>query len=126
MAEVDILMDMRLIKVNQVMTVPLRAIQQRGQVFDESGSSVRTGPAKQFLGFLPRQFQPMQNGPDCLAAAATGKSCLHQPNQAAQRPAWLRISADYGRAGCVLLRGAHFVIEGGGNLRAKGGRPHRR
>jgi hypothetical protein len=26
MAEVDILMDMRLIKVNQVMTVPLRAI----------------------------------------------------------------------------------------------------
>lgn len=70
----------------------------------------------------------MQNGPDGLAAAATGKSRPHQPDQAAQRPARLWISADYGWAtehakegGRVLLRGAHFVIEGGGNLWAKGG-----
>src|ERR1700712_2119432 len=106
-----------------MMTVPLCAVQQQGQVFDESAASIWTGLAKKFLGFLPRQVQPMQNGPDRLAAAAAAKLRPHQPDPAAQRPAWLRISADYRRAGCLLLRGAHFVIEGGGNLGAKGGRP---
>jgi hypothetical protein len=45
-AQVDILMDMRLIKVDQVMTVALRIVQQRVQLVDEGRTSVRIGPAE--------------------------------------------------------------------------------
>ena len=65
----------------------------------------------------------MQNRPNGFTAAAAGKLCLHQPDQATQRPAWLRISADYRWTGGLLLRAADLVIEGGGNLWAKGGQP---
>jgi hypothetical protein len=44
-------MDMRLIKVDQVMTVPLSAVQQRVQVFNKGRSVVRMALPSSFLAF---------------------------------------------------------------------------
>ena len=102
----DILIDMRLIKVDQVMTVPLRAIQQRGQVFDKRRSSVRIRSAEQFLGFLPRQFQPMQNGPDGFAAAAAVEPRA-TPTQPERRNVQRGLDQRRLRAGRLLVVGRH-------------------
>ena len=116
-------MDVCFIEVDQVMTIPRRAVQQRVQVFDEGRSSGRIGTPEQLLGFLPRQLQPMQNRPDGFAPAAAGEARLYQPDQTAERPAWLGLSANYGWTGRLSLRGTDLLIEDGGNLWAKGGRP---
>lgn len=65
----------------------------------------------------------MQGHTEGLAAKTRAKPLLDEPDQTAQRPAWLGISPRYGRLGRGLLGGAEFGIEAGGDGWAKGGRP---
>jgi hypothetical protein len=51
--EVDILMDMRLIEIDQVMALIACAVQQRANLSDESLPLVRLGAAQQLAGLLP-------------------------------------------------------------------------
>lgn len=122
-AEIDILVDVSLIEVNHLVVVPLGGVQKRTQVFDECFPPLGVGSAEQLLGFLPGQLEPVQGSADGLAAAALPKPVPHEPGQAPQGPAWLRISPGYGWAGGMLLRGADGLAEGGGDVWAKGGRP---
>lgn len=123
MAGIDVLMNMGLIEVDQVLAIPLSTVEQWPYLVNKRFPPFRVGPAQQLLGFLPRQFQPMQRSPDGLAAAAAAKLCVHKANQALQRPARLRISPRYGRRSGDLLGRAYHCIKGRRYLRAKGGRP---
>lgn len=122
-AEIDILVDMGLVEVNQLVVVALGGVQKWMQVCEERFPPRGIGTAEQLLGFLPRQLEPVQGGADALAATAPAKPVPHEPRQAPQGPAWLRISPGYGWAGGLLLRGADGLTKGRGDLRAKGGRP---
>ena len=53
MAEVDILVDVRLIEIDQVMALIACAVQQRADLGHESLPLVRLGTAQQLAGLLP-------------------------------------------------------------------------
>ena len=123
MAEVDILVDVGLIKVDQMVAVALGAVQQGAELFDEGGPPFGVGAAEQLLGFLPRQAQPVQGSADGFAAAQATKPRLHEADQPLQRPTGFRVGAGDGWAGCFLLGRVDFCAKGGCDVRAKGGRP---
>src|ERR1700712_4988450 len=114
-------MDMCLIKIDQVMALIARTIQQRPNLSDESLPLLRLGAAEQFAGLLPRQLEPVQRAADGLAAAAAGKLRLHEANQTPQRPArpYLRPSDRW--AGGLALCGANLLAKRGGDIWTKGG-----
>ena len=123
MAEADILVDVRLIEVDQLMPVMLGTIQQGAELFDEGVPPFGVGAAKQLLGLLSRQAQPMQGSADGFTAAQAAKPRLHEADQPLQRPAGFRVGAGDGWAGRVPLGCADLCAEGGCDVRAKGGRP---
>jgi hypothetical protein len=51
--EVDILVDMRLIEIDQVMAPITRAVQQPADLGDEGLALLRPGTAQQLAGLLP-------------------------------------------------------------------------
>jgi hypothetical protein len=53
-AEIDILVDVRLIEIDQRMLLITGAIQQRANLLDESLSPPSIGTPEQLPGFLPR------------------------------------------------------------------------
>ena len=122
-AEVDVLMDMRLIKIDQVMTLIACAVQQRADLADENLPLLRVGEAQQFVRLLPRQLEPVQRATDGFAAAAAAKLRLYEVNQTPQRPTWLYLGSGDGRTGRLVLRGANLLAKRGGDIRTKGGRP---
>ena len=65
----------------------------------------------------------MQRAANGFTAAAAAKLCLHEANQAPQRPTRLYIGPLNRLAGGLTLRGANLLAKRGGDLRTKGGRP---
>ena len=137
-AKVDILVDMRLVEIDQVMTIPLCLGQQRTELRNKGLPALgirprsglmpcqavsRLGTPQQLPGLLPRQLKAVQGGADRLAAVEAGEALLHQSDQAAKRPAWLRISPGYGWAGRFLAGRTDCFAERGLDVWAKGGRP---
>src|SRR5947209_14866374 len=120
-AEIDVLMDMRLIEVNHLMALIARTIQQCADLGDESLAFLRLGAAEQFVGLLPRQLEPVQRTADGLAAEATAELLPHEVNQTPQRPTWLYIGSDDGRTGCLAFCGANLLAKRGSDIGAKGG-----
>src|SRR3982751_6723517 len=118
--KIDVLVDVRLIQVDQLMPIALGLLQQRTQVFDKRRASLGVGAAEQLLGLLPGQLKPMQGGADGLAAAEAAKPLLHQSDQTLERPAWLRISPDDRWRGRLPLSGTHCFVEGSRDLWTKG------
>jgi hypothetical protein len=104
------------------MPIALSAVQHALELLDKGLPLLRVGPAQQLLGFLPRQLAPVQNSPDRLAAAPQPEALADPANEAAQRPARRRISANDGRRGGRALGGADRLAEFGFALRAKRGR----
>ena len=123
MAEIDILVDVRLIEIDQLMPIPLRIVQPRAHLFDEPRPPRGIGTPKQLSSLLPRQIEPVQGDTDGLAAIEAVKPRLHEPDQTLERPAWLGVRPGYGQRGCLLLGRPDFGAERGGDLWAKGGRP---
>jgi hypothetical protein len=104
------------------MPITLSAVQHALELLEERMSPLRIGPAQQLLGFLPRQLAAMQGFSDRLAAAPQPEALADPANEAAQRPARRRISANDGRRGGRALGGADRLAEFGFALRAKRGR----
>jgi hypothetical protein len=104
------------------MPIALSALQHALELLDERLSLLWIGPAEQLLGFLPRQLAAVQNSPDRLAAAPQPEARADPANEAAQRPARRRISANDGRRRGRALGGADRLAEFGFALRAKRGR----
>jgi hypothetical protein len=104
------------------MPIALSAGQNILELLEERLSPLRIGPAQQLLGFLPRQLAAMQNSPDRLATAPQPIPRADPANEAAQRPARRRISANEGRRGGRALGGADRLAEFGFALWAKRGR----
>ena len=123
MAEIDILVDVRLIEIDQLMPIPLRIVQQRAQLFDQPHPPRGIGTPKQLSGLLPRQIEPVQGDTDGLAAIEAVKPRMHEPDQTLERPAWLRISPDYRWRGRLPLSGTDCFVEGSLDLWTTGGRP---
>ena len=121
--KIDVLVDVRLIQIDQRTPIALGLIQQRTQVFDKRRAPLGIGAAEQLLGLLPGQLKPMQGGADGLAAAEAAKPLLHQSDQTLERPAWLRISPDSRWRGRLPLSGTDCFVEGSLDLWTKGGRP---
>jgi hypothetical protein len=86
------LVDVRLVEVDQPMSITLGTSQQVLHLLDKGLPPLRIGSAEQFAGLLPGQFQTMQGAPDRLTAAATIEPLHHPADQAAQGPAGRRIS----------------------------------
>jgi len=91
-AKIGILVDVRLVEVDQPMSIMLGTSQQVLHLLDKGLPPLRIGSAEQLAGLLPGQFQTMQGAPDRLTAAATTELLHHPADQAAQGPAWRRIS----------------------------------
>src|SRR3954462_15976860 len=72
-AEVGVLMDVGLVEIDQLMPVALGGGQYWAQPGDEGLPPRGIGTAKQLLGLLPRQPEPVKSGADGLAAARAGE-----------------------------------------------------
>src|SRR4051794_41930113 len=79
--EVNILMDMRLIEIDQVMVLIACAIQQRADAGDKGLALLRLGATEQLAGLLPGQFEAVQCPADGLATAAPGKLRPHRSEE---------------------------------------------
>src|SRR4051794_28930341 len=97
-AEIAILMDVRLIQIDQQMLVALGAVQHALELLDKRLSPLRIGPAEQLLGLLPRQLAAVQGPPGRLAAAPQGAPPPGPTAPTAPRPTWPR-SRPLARAG---------------------------
>ena len=104
------------------MPITLSAGQNILELLDERLPPLRVGPAQQLLGFLPRQLAAMQGFSDRLTTAPQPEALADPADQAAQRPARRRISANDGWRGGRALGGADGLAEFGLALRAKKGR----
>src|SRR3954462_2438410 len=118
-AEVRVLVDVRLIDVDQQVLVALGALQHALKLLDERLSLLRVGPAEQLLGFLPRQLAAVQDPADRLATAQQAEALAHPADQAAQRPARRGIGPFYGWGGRRALGRAAPLAEFGFALWAK-------
>ena len=116
-------MDVRLIEVDQPMSVLLGTGQQILRPRDERFPPLRVSPAEQLAGLLPRQLQPVQGAADRLAAAGPVERLLHPADQAPQGPARRRVGPGERRRRRGVLGGADDLAEAGLDLGAKGGRP---
>src|SRR5919206_1330419 len=122
-AKTGILVNVRLIEVDQPISVLLGTGQQILHLRDEGLSPLRVGPAEQLAGLLPRQLQPVQGAADRLAAAGATERLPHPADQASQGPAWRRVGPGERRRRRGVLGGADDRAEAGLDLGAKGGRP---
>src|SRR5215207_3302171 len=122
-AEIRVLVDVRLVYVDQQMPIVLGAVQNILELLDERLSPLRIGPAEQLLGFLPRQREAVQGRAECLAAAEAAKALTHKQHQPLEGPPRCRVSPLYGWGGGRALGGADGVSKRRRNLSAKGGRP---
>ena len=122
-AEPGILMDVRLVEVDQQMPVVLGTRQQAPDLLDEGLPASRVSPAEQLFGLLPRQPQATEGSADRLAAAGAAERLAHPADQAPQGPAWHRVGPGYRRRRRGVLGGADDLPEAGLDLGAKGGRP---
>src|SRR4051794_39150297 len=121
-AEIAILMDVRLVEKDHEMLVALGSREQVSNSLDERLSPLRVGPAQQLLGFLPRQLEAVQGRADRLATAPQPEPLAGPRDKAAQRPAWRRIGPGSGRRRGRALGGADRLAEFGSAVRAKKGR----
>jgi hypothetical protein len=112
--QIGILMNMRLVQVNQQMTVARGAVQHRLQALQQG---LPLGRVEQLPGLLPGQFQPMQRGADGLPAHPPTNPLLDPLHQPPQRGGGA-CSTVGGRAAAAW---AHLT-EAGLDLGAKGGR----
>ena len=122
-AGIHLLMDMGLIEIDQLVPIPLRAVEQRAEVLDEPYPLRGIGTSQQLAGFLPGQFEPVQGRADGLAAQQAIEAVLHERNETLERPAGRRISPGYGRRGRGLLGGADRLVKRRCDPWTKGGRP---
>ena len=121
-AEIRVLVDVRLVDVDQQMPIVLGAGQQALERLDKGLPLLRIGPSQQLLGFLPGQLAAMESRADRLAAAQKPEPLAHPADQAAQRPARGWVGPFYGWRGGRALGGADHLAEFGFALRAKKGR----
>src|ERR1700761_926175 len=121
--KIGVLMDMRLVPVDQQVTVALSAGQQVLHLSDKGLPLCGIGPTEQLLGLLPGQIQAMQGRSDRLATTAQAKALAHPADQAPQRPPRRGIGTCYRGYGSRALGGAENGIQFGCDARAKGGRP---
>ena len=121
--EFDILVDMRLVEIDQQVPVALGALQQALKLRHKGAPPRRIGPAEQLLRLLPRQLQALQSGADRLATTDDAEALTHPADQALERPARRRIGARYRRRCRRALGGADGLAEPGFEARTKGGRP---
>src|SRR4051794_37847673 len=121
-AEIAILMDVRLVAKDHQMLVALSAGQHIPEPLDKGLPPLRVGPAQQLLGFLPRQLEAVQGRSDRLATAPQPKALAHPRDEAAQGPAWRWISPGSGRRRGRALGGADRLAAFGCAVRAKKGR----
>src|SRR4051812_22690531 len=105
-AEIAILMDVRLIQIDQQMLVALGAVQHALELLDKRLSPLRIGPAEQLLGLRPRQLAAVQGRADRLAAAPHAEAPADPPDQTAPGPAWRWITPLDGRSGWPSPGGA--------------------
>ena len=119
--EIGFLMEMRLVPVDQQVTVGLGAGQQVLHLPDEGLPLCGIGPTEQLLGLLPGQVQTVQSGPDRLATTAQAKALAHPADQASQRPSRRGIGTGYRGCGGGAPGGADDGAKGGFDGRAKGG-----
>src|SRR4051812_14022462 len=110
-AEVRVLVDVRLIHRDQQMSIALGALQHALELLDERLSLLRVGPAEQLLGFLPRQLAAVQDPADRLATAQQAEALAGPADHAAQRPARRRIGPFYGGGGRRALGRADHLAE---------------
>src|SRR5215217_7771800 len=113
---------MRLIHIDQEVLVTLGAGQHALEPLDKGLPPLRIGPSQQLLGFLPRQLEAVQSRPDRLATAPQPEALADPANEAAQRPARRRISANDGRRRGHALSGADRLAQFSLTVRAKKGR----
>src|SRR3954464_15783663 len=104
------------------MPIALGALQHALELLDKGLPLLRVGPTQQLLGFLPRQREAMESHADRLATAPQPKALADPANEAAQRPARRRISANDGRRRGHALSGADRLAQFGFTVRAKKGR----
>jgi hypothetical protein len=115
-------MDVRLVEIDQKMSVMLGTCQQLLNPFNERLPPRRVGAAEQLLGLLPREVQAVQGRPDRLATTDDPKLLADPADQALERPARRRIGAYDGRRCRRALGGADGLAECGVAARAKKGR----
>jgi hypothetical protein len=81
MAKIRILMNMRLIQINQKMP-PIRGIfQQALDLGDEGRSAFRIRTSQQLLGFLPGKLQPLQCPAERFTSTAPAELLLDPVRQ---------------------------------------------
>src|SRR5947209_8594866 len=102
---------MRFVEIDHMMALIARPIQQCADLSNESFPLLRVGAAKQLVGLLPGQLEPVQRTADGLAAVAAVELCLHEANQTAQRPAWLYLGSGDRRTGRLTFRGANLLAK---------------
>jgi hypothetical protein len=122
MAQVSILVNVCLIKIDQEMPIVLGTGEQPLELLDKGLPPLRISSSQQLLGLLPRQLAAVQSSPDRLATAPQPEALADPANEAAQRPARRRISANDGRRRGRALSGADRLAEFGCALWAKKGR----
>ena len=121
-AEVRVLVDMRLIHIDQQVLVALSPGQDILEPLDKGLPPLRVGPPQQLLGLLPGQLEAVQGRADRLATAHQPEPLAHPVDQAAQRPARRGVDTNYGRRRGRALGGADSLAEFGFAARAKRGR----
>src|SRR4051812_39545388 len=122
-AEIRILVDVRLIHRDQEMPIALGAGQNILELLDKGLPLLRIGPAEQLLGLLPRQLEAVQGCADCLATAQAAEALTYRQHQPLQGPARRRVGSVSGWRGRRPLGGADGITKRRCDLRAKGGRP---
>src|SRR3712207_2408704 len=121
-AEIDVLMDVRLVKVDQQMPIALSAGQQTRKLPHKGLPSLRISAAKQLPGLLPGELEPEQGRADRLAAQGPAEALPHVGDQTPEGPARGRVSPCYGRSGGLALGLAHRLAEAGLDPGTKGDR----
>src|SRR4051812_27454682 len=121
-AEIRVLVDVRLIHIDHEMPIALGALQHALELLDERLPPLRVGPAEQLLGLLPRQLAAVQGRADRLATAPQPKALADPMDEAAQGPARGWISPFGGWGGRRALGGADHLAAFGFAARAKKGR----
>src|ERR671926_1145615 len=121
-AEIAILMDVRLIEVDQHMPIALSVGQQTRKPLHKGPPSLRIRAAQQLPGLLPGQLEAVQGRSDRLATAHQPEARADPADKAAQCPARCWIGPGQGRRRGRVLGGADRLSEFGFAARAKKGR----
>ena len=112
-AEVGVLVDVRLVQVDQEVPVVPGVGQHVPELLNDRLPPRRVGAAEQLLGLLPAQARAAQGGTDRLAAAGPAEPLAHPGDQPLEGPAWRRPGTGCGRGGGGALGGANDLAEAG-------------